>query len=173
MATNAVKMFPRGYGGGAVQDEDDFELHEGHPDVNRLYEIYTSPNSNAGSWVFRRQVLKTAMQVFSTKWFADQDRNRHLHGYNYDFLIDTLKYVSTGKRQLPIYTWRELLIHHPKTYSANMEGRDLIQRTLSEYRMGVPVETFIQKWCTHKGGFDDMVETMNLLFGRIHIKIDD
>jgi hypothetical protein len=62
---------------------------------------------------FRERVLKIAMKAFGVKnlsqWIALQTESPTFTQLHADFLIDTIRYINTGKRQLPIQTWERLI----------------------------------------------------------------
>lgn len=169
---NAVKVFPRGYSGGQSSSTVRDETRLGDPEVTRLYEIYTGPANPSGTWAFRKQVVKAAMRLFggSTNWFLRQDPNPLVTEYNYQFLLDTLRFVATGRREISIYGWPDLISNYPAQSLPSIRQRHDIADAFRELALTTSTEALVQNWCLHKGGFDDLMYTLNILFGDVKIR---
>jgi hypothetical protein len=171
MMPNAASRFPRGYSGGQSSSIEDNRTLDGNKAVTDLWEDYVAPSAMTATWSFRSRALHVAMNVFTVEsnWFINQDRNGYMTGYNFDFILDTLRFISTGRRQLSVHTWPDLVSHQ---YG---EETDVSERcTLTDFmgQNGIPNNTveLLQKWCSQPGGIDDMVCTLNILFGDLTVK---
>lgn len=163
------KLYDGGYHGGDYSAK----VIPGDPKVTELWMEYVNPNIDTTTWVFKKRVLNEAMRLFSSQrnWFEFQERNASLHGNNYDFVVDTLRFILTGRRHLSIHSWAELVSHEhtqQKDVSRRHQLNDFIKKYTRDLRN--PPVGMIQKWCSHKEGFDDMVCTLNLLFGDLSVR---
>ncbi|MOA25787.1 hypothetical protein D3C78_1465350 [compost metagenome] len=105
-------------------------------------------------------------------WFIRQDNNGLILDHNYAFLIDTVRYIATGKRRLSIHTWPMLLTAEPPAGLHLIEERKEIAVLFQTLALNTGTHAMLQRWLSHKGGFDDMMYTMNMLFGTVPTKVD-
>lgn len=171
---NRAKVFPRGYSGGQADSQPVHRTREGDPDVTRLWNQYTSPNNQSTAWSFRREVIAQAKRLLNgtPNWFLCQDVNPLVKEYNYQFLIDTLRFIGKGQRRISIHSWPTLLSNHPVEGLDDVRERHEIADIFEQLGLTTSVTALIQMWCTHPHGFDDMICTLNLLFGDLPVRVD-
>lgn len=169
---NVVKMFPRGYSGGEASSQPANYTREGDPEINQLYDKYCQGNSHSGSWSFRRQVLAAAKRLLNghTNWFIRQDANPMVMAYTYEFLLDTLRFVATGRRRISIHCWPDLLSHNPEDGLTRISERQQIAEAFVDLALSTSVDAVLQRWCGQPKGFDDLMVTLHLLFGEVNLK---
>lgn len=169
---NAVKIFPRGYSGGQSQYKLRYSTRGGDVEITELWDRYTSPQNHSNTWSFQRRVIKAAKRLLSStpNWFIAQDTNEYLDKYNYEFIIDTIRFIGTGRRRMGVYTWRELVSNKPTKYKYDAEERHDIAELFSRLKLTSSASALIQMWCSHPNGFDDMMNTLNILFGDLPVR---
>lgn len=169
---NRVKVFPRGYSGGQADSQPPHYTREGDPQINALYDQYTASNGHTGTWEFRKQVIAAAKRLWNgnTNWFIRQDSNPMVVAYNYQFLLDTLRFVATGHRRVSIHAWPDLLSHNPEDGLTRISERQEIADLFTELALSTSVDAILQRWCSQPKGFDDLMVSLHLLFGEAHIK---
>lgn len=176
MATNAVKPFPSGrdYSGGQNKPATRFVLRQGDPRVHELFVEYTNHAQRAVTWEFQKRVIDLAQDMFSGEysWFIRQDANAFLKDQNYAFILDTVRFIATGRRKFSIHTWPALVTYDVPVVKVDVNGRREIYLLMVE--LGVPTDCnlFLQKWLSHRGGFDDLMYTLHLLFGTVPEKVN-
>jgi hypothetical protein len=171
---NHVKMFPRGYSGGQSRAKPVHSNREGDPEITALWKQYCEPVNNSTSWQFRRLVLGCAKRLLGGRpnWFLSQDPNPWVLAYNYQFVIDTLRFIGTGRRRISIHAWPDLLSNYPKNELPDVSNRHEIADTFTQLALTTSIDALLQLWCSHPKGFDDMICTLNLLFGDHPLKIE-
>lgn len=175
--TNAVKPFDstRDYSGGQYKPTKRFEMRQGDPRVHALFVEFTNFPKQAVTWEFQRRLIDLAQELFEGdySWFIRQDSNALLKDQNYAFVLDTVRFIATGTRKFSIHTWPALVTYDVPVINESVDGRRDIYFLME--KLGVPTDTakFIQKWLSHKGGFDDMMYTIHLLFGTVPAKVND
>lgn len=171
---NNVKVFPRGYSGGQSKAGPTHRTREGDPVVNQLYDQFTAPVNNAKMWSFQRRVVQTAVRLFSGRdnWFMAQDRNPMVQQYNYQFLIDTLRFIGTGRRRIPIHAWPDLLSNYPVEGLDDVAERHDVASVFVDLGLSTSSDALIQMWCQRPNGISDLMYTLHLLFGDVPVKID-
>lgn len=164
-------IYPRGFllPLGPVGDSDDKNVRvPGDEEVSLLYTLYMNQTVNSESWEYRKRVFKAARRLFKdfSHWVGLQTKNEHIYGFNYEFLLDTLNYILTGKRSLSVTDWAGLLIEAPEP-----KKQDVIER-FSKANLhplfkekGYATEDILTAWCAKPHGFEDMVCTLYVLFG--------
>lgn len=160
------------YSGGMNKTDFTTTTIAGDPEVVKMWQEYVNPNIQTSDWVFRKRVLRLAMRLFSSRdWFENQERNAHLHGYNYGFVVDTLRFIATGRRRMSVHVWADL-VSHEHTQQKDPSQRHEIMDFLRNHTlfMNNPPVGMIQKWCSRPGGIDDMICTLNLLFGDLTVR---
>jgi len=135
--------------------------------VEVLYAQYIKRSTNTGSFEFRRQVLSTALFAFGTfrfkSWYLSQHQSPPCGDLHNRFLTDTLKFISTGKREMSLETWAALL-------SMSDEGNSIgLPSPYSEeffnYDHYINLVDVLQEWCCKPNGLEDLLGTLHILFG--------
>lgn len=172
MMPNAVKVFPRGYSGGQSSSLGPLSMRDGDEAVSKLFLEFTSHNNHTGSWEFRSRVIAEAKRLLAgnVNWFIKQDSNALVTEYSYQFLLDTVRYIATGRRKISIHGWPALIGAHPEAGLASVSERREIADTFDQLALSLSADAMIQRWCMHTGGFDDMMYSINLLFGDVHLR---
>ncbi len=125
---------------------------------------------------FRERAIKIALRSFGMKNFLvwaelnkDSPTFTQLHA---DFIMDTMRFISTGKRHIPIDTWERMIapgsndpinkIQYDDEIIQNFpSGYNLPGRKISDY----DIHKVISKWLSKPSGFSDMIITLYILFG--------
>lgn len=163
--------YPRGFiipmvDGGLIRNP-------GNPDVERLYDLLIGNLANVNGWSYRRLVFPTAMAVFGdfATFLSTQKLNPFLYGYNYEFLIDTLRFIETGRRRISVQNWFDLLLenHEPNNDWRTRSNAELESFT-RKYRSDTAA--VVSRWVSHDGGFNDLVVSMHILFGVAKVPLE-
>jgi hypothetical protein len=125
---------------------------------------------------YRERVLKVALRAFGVKnlqqWIMLQAESPTFTQLHADFLMDTVRYIATGKRQLPVQTWERLIgagTNDPATKIVFDPAVLQMIPTGYSVRKQQPTESnlpnVLSLWLRHPGGFTDLVTTLYTLFG--------
>lgn len=136
-------------------------------EVDAVYQSLIAFNPNkSGSWETRRKGVAVAKHLLGRTFNAfvmrQLDRS-FLYGRRFDFIVDTLRYIETGKRTISVDNWYELLDEYPEP-NKQCSGTPHMRQTFNLY----PVLTdpnFISRWCSHPKGYEDMICTLNIIAG--------
>ena len=164
--TNPAKDFR--YNGTTFQQASTVEMvfREGIPEVVSLYREFTEPGAKVNNWQFKRKVINLAMRLFNnggTNWFLRADEDSSIQEYNYEFILDTVRYIATGRRRISMHAWPSLMSAHDP--NAIRKEHMAIRKLFSELALNVSTTELIQRWCSHKDGVYDLMFTLNLMFG--------
>lgn len=115
-------------------------------------------------------VLNLARVFFSESGILDYIKTNlkenEISRYAGDFLLDTVRYILTGKRQLNISVWLPLLSEGQKQLDSK-KGKFDRKAYLSELNLIVGTtnesDICIANWLKHRYGFKDLVMTLYYL----------
>lgn len=157
-------MYPRGY---VTQHQTPTPYTGesfGDEGVSELYDRFTARHSLRYDWVYISAVIKRAGALFGpdfNQWLKIQSpHNPYIYGVNRDFLEDTVNYIRTGVRKMPIHLWRELLVEKPRERSAveaNVKTSPIQPLGRGDDHLG--------GWLSHPEGLSDLICTLHILFG--------
>lgn len=169
---NNVKIFPRGYSGGQSRFNFNYTQRGGEEEVSQLWTEYTAPENKSQTWAFRRRVILAAKKLLSSNsnWFVAQDNNPYVDDYNYQFVIDTLRFIGTGYRRINIHSWQILVSNSPSKGLTAITERHEVAILFKELKLSLSIDALIQLWCQKPNGFDDLMISLNILFGDIQIR---
>jgi len=172
MGTNSVKM-NSDYSGGQAFAQRRYVTSVRDERIRDLMLEYTTFPTRAPQWEFRCRVIAEAKRLFggNYNWFIMQDSNAQLVNWNYKFLLDTIRFIATGRRELDIHAWPMLLTDEPPTGLQLIGARADISAMFKKLALQTSVEAMLQRWCMQKNGFDDMMLTLNMLFGKAVVKV--
>lgn len=128
---------------------------------------------------FRKQILEEALVSFGTKdffsWYRVQ-RFSQLYGANQrDFLEDTIRFLSTGKRSVSIQNWHALLTLGETEDIAREEEREIVKEFFNldvydrpyvgQVNQNSDLLHVICTWMSIPNGDEDLLGTLQILFG--------
>lgn len=108
--------------------------------------------------------LKKTFGDFRQWTWIQATTNRAVHGYTLDFILDTIRYVNTGKREYSLSTWNSLINADPALTNLEVSERiDMFDQ------IPLPsIENLLCEWLKQEGGVDDMFHTAHILFGKVN-----
>lgn len=135
--------------------------------IEELYMQYVHNNNFRPDWDFRRQSLITITQTYGDFWlWAEQQlvTNDYIYDTSKDFLLDTLHYIVTGKRNIDVLNWQDLIFDYPdaRPRSASKERYNLMKDIVGKNIRN----NYISMWCSHERGFEDMIMASHVFFGK-------
>lgn len=141
-------------------------LKESSPDIDvvRLHAMTQKRLVNTDSWRFRSEVINCAAKVFQDfdLWLTlNAQCNEYIYDLNWRLVEDTVQFIRTGERTISLLTMKELILEHPDAQRGVATPRRLAALKLQPKEF----EHAVAMWCSRKGGFIDMLKTMNLFFG--------
>ena len=124
---------------------------------------------------FREQVLKEALAAFGIsrfdRWYLQQLQSPAYGDNHARFLDDTFNFIRGKRREMHPMTWASLIDMEKnpgnlKPSAIAVEFFDL-RNVNADVRFTANDElvNVIQTWCSRPGGFEDMLCTLNILFG--------
>jgi hypothetical protein len=172
MGTNSVKMNNE-YSGGQAQAQRRYITSVRDERIRDLFQEFTTFPTRTEYWEFRRRVIAEAKRLFggNYNWFILQDNNAQRVDWNYKFLLDTIRFIATGRRELSIHSWPMMLSDEPPTGLQLIGGRSDVQDLFKQLALATSIEAMLQKWCSQPKGFDDLMYTLHMLFGKATVRV--
>lgn len=108
--------------------------------------------------------LKRTLGDFREWVWIQVTANRAVHGYALDFLLDTINFIHTGRREYSLSTWESLIEKDPAIIPLDVNSRgDLFKDIV------IPnTEDLLTTWLSHENGVADMFHTAHILFGKVN-----
>lgn len=141
--------------------------------VERLFEQWRSMGRRVTDVDFVEDVVSAALHAFGTtdmyEWCYMQTKSPYFTVNHRQFLNETFDFIETGKRKFSHPTWLRLLkleLASPedaKTYFAYQDFFRVKDSVLLKPPMDV--YTLIERWLSQPGGFDDMLQSLHVIFG--------
>lgn len=121
-------------------------------------------------WDRRRKFILYFNKLYGDFWTWLKQQvvtNDYIYDVNLDFLIDTVRFILTGHRHMAVQNWRDLINEFPvyKSGSASLDRWENFKQEsgLDENHMQ---SNYIGMWCSHDSGFEDLIYTTQIIFGR-------
>lgn len=148
-----------------------------NPHVEAIYAQYIKQSISTSSFEFRKQILQVALASFGTTqfdvWFAAQYTGPAAGDLHNRFLLDTLKFITEGRREMSLETWAALITI---TDEGDRIGKMPAKAELFfcpnpngsvGRRQNTTLIEVIQSWCMRPNGLEDLLGTMHILFGNV------
>lgn len=125
---------------------------------------------------FRERAIKIALLAFGVDnfqhWIKLNQQSPTFTQTHADFISDTVRFIATGKRNMPVNMWESLIAPGSNDPTDPFEFDDAVISLLpngfsvrSRQAVSNNLHNVIAKWLSHTGGFTDMVTTLYTLFG--------
>ena len=124
-------------------------------------------------------IIVEAYRNFGERNFSDfisQQRNsRYFTRQHQDFILDTLRFIQTGKRDTSMRTWELVLRRKLIDDVQSVHQHPRYDKCVSEFFHSSAVDGFpltgsmhrvISQWMSHRNGHEDLLLTLNLVFGK-------
>jgi len=132
--------------------------------------VNASQSDTKNDFLLNEKILECALEAFGTFDLAEWIKINYDSGLSFNhklFIEETLLYIFNGtKRTVSNASWGILL-----TYNGNESGQDKKMLEFTNSCINNPdahvldIKRIIWKWCARNGGIDDMLSSLNVLFG--------
>lgn len=132
-----------------------------------ILEAFKSGRHPKGQHSSRMDAIHRVATLFGNfqSWLDAQDRNPNISQAAYDLILDTLKFIETGKRSVSVETYKFLIGNetHGSAHYRNPHAENRTKRLCDSVKF--PPEDFLFLWLQHPYGFTDMLATASFIFG--------
>lgn len=143
-------------------------------EIEKLFKQHRLGDRSMVSMAFREKILLAAGTAFGTRSFFDwcklQQDSPYFTDMHRRFLNDTFKFIATGERSMNTSTWNQIIAVRPETPEDRKTTylyQDFFKIHLGAL-MARPafINQTVVSWVSQPGGFEDMLATLNILFGK-------
>lgn len=150
--------------------------------VTELWAKYRENNKNFSNMKFREEVLVAALRCFGTKsfyeWCKVQEESKTFTNLHKSFLNDTFNYLTSGNRTVSILTWSTVLSlreindndrkqqYHLAEFLATNKGDHYYPQPIGYVSSADDIQNIIIRWVAKPGGFEDLLNSIYILFGK-------
>lgn len=140
-------------------------------DISALWKEVVSGTQDFKSFEFKERIVRAAITAFGTKtikaWVEAQHRSEYHTPYHQSWIEETLNYVLASKpRAYPWSVWFPLM---RCGQGEPIKGTSMAVRRILEESPDVralSVEDFIVMWCRQPDGVNDLIASLNIVFGK-------
>lgn len=121
-------------------------------------------------WSRRRNFILYFNSLYGDFWSWLKQQvvtNDYIYDVNLDFLIDTVRFLLTGHRHMAVQNWRDLIKEFPapELGAANADRWEYFKQETGLDENHIKTN-YIGMWCRHESGFEDLIHTTQIIFGR-------
>lgn len=144
-----------------------------NPAVEALYSTIIRNGVHADSFEFRKQLAVTALNAFGTKdfyeWYIAQHQSPACGDSHGKYLLDTLKFIQTGKRDMSVETWGSILFMTDEGDDISEAKDKFIEDFFGsvQYQRNRNLVDVIQSWLSQPTGANDLLYSLHILFGKL------
>lgn len=170
---NIAHVYPRGFLSSSKNNDHDPNVQgativrqvSGDELIGALFGEYQANAALRNSTEFKLNVCTRLSQLigsFSLWANVQANNNRYLYDQNWEYFLDTIKFIQTGRRSLSPFTWLELMNERPDP----IPGIDRDRWLAPQQRAALSIsQDYIGRWVSHRGGFDDLMMSAYIMFG--------
>lgn len=144
-----------------------------NPIIEQLFSDWRSQHRRASDVDFLSDVVSAAVQAFGTtdlyEWCFMQTKSPYFTADHRQFLNDTFDYIETGRRKFSHATWMKVLrvrLINPQDALQPYNYQEFFRVSGPlHHRPSSSIYTLIERWLAQPGGFDDLIQTLHILFG--------
>ena len=127
-----------------------------------------------------KAILVEAIRGFGSNDFAEwlelQKKSRYFSKHQQNFILDTLRFIKTGRRETSFRTWEFILkkeqtndtTHVSQNKNFDKEVEDFFSSISSDGKpINIDLNRILAQWLTHRNGHEDLILTLNILFGKM------
>lgn len=136
------------------------------PDVALLWKEYKLGLADPLSFDTQQRLIRCANRLFGnfSEFLTANDQNTRISEQGYEFLKDTIEFITTGKRTVSISSRTgimatEVRMHrteNPKASARKVKLKDLLD--------SIHDRDVLWCWLKHRNGIMDLLSTVNILF---------
>jgi hypothetical protein len=145
--------------------------------IEQLYAQYIRRSADSTSFEFRKKILIAALNAFGAPqfdfWYKLQFQSPVAGDLHARFLDDCLRFMTDGKREMPIETWQAILTVGDTGIRSNdiseyaKEFFGISSNGYNRYSQNTLLVEVIQKWCSQPNGIEDLLCSLHVLFGNV------
>ncbi len=163
---NEFIVYPRGFVAGDPNGGTGVVLSSGDSVADSLYDALIELNGAPKGIELIDSTLDYAIAQFGdfTDWLDHQLGCSLVQGNQREFLLDTLDYIHGRGRLVSLINW-QFILDPLKIKPSDVRVKPLFQAKQYLTPDTASTTQILQKWCQQKGGINDLICTLHVLFG--------
>jgi hypothetical protein len=153
-----------------------------HREVDSIFKAYEDTAMLLRDFDFRQRVLSVAKRAFGEKslhhWCELQRHSPYLTTMHRRFIYDTLGYIYSGRREVSVDSWMNLIearditdvdtrvVYDPSGYFNLKHNDSMRASSLRPQEVPPDLNGAICSWVSQTDGFKDLVYTLYIIFGK-------
>lgn len=131
------------------------------------YADFRNGKVSGDSMEFRLRTIEIARRLFGNfnDWLDAQDQNTKISDQAYELVRDTVIFINTGRRPISLSS-RIGIIADQRQHGSYDNPRAAERRTKLRNELTCSRSDFLYRWVQPTGGFADLVQTLDLFFGK-------
>lgn len=151
--------------------------------ITKLYKATIDGVVGVDKLVFARSVMIEAIRNFETldlsDWIELNKKCKYFTRHHQNFVLDTLRFIKTGRRDTSLRTWdivirKNLVDEQTSVYTNPTFDKQVNQFFNStgndDKAVTNALNRIIPEWLSRRGGLEDLLLTLNILFGKQYNK---
>lgn len=193
--TDKLKLYVRGFFGSSNMSTETFQAPRARPilsvfdldpkalkqvvsneSIVEVYNLMVRRQVIHTDFDFRERAIKLALTAFGVsnfnQWIKLNTQSPTFTQTHADFITDTVRFITTGKRYMPVNMWEHLITPGTNDPTSVIKYDESILDNLpdgfsmrSNQAISNNLHNVIAEWLSHSGGFTDMVTTLYTFFG--------
>lgn len=104
------------------------------------------------------------------QWLRTHAIAAKISATQFDFILDTLRFIATGRRKMSLSNWVNVTKYVPNlqiTESEHASRLKLLNDVIDKYSI---TSNPVPLWCAHESGLDDLIVTTAIMFAGIQLR---
>ena len=141
--------------------------------LDSVYEVYMERKSKRGdtqTYDFLKRAATACAYTYGDflQWARVHAMAAKISVTQFDFIIDTIRFIKTGRRRMNLPLWARVLKFEPNLQVTEVQHATRLKLIEQELE-GLP-NSPIPLWCSHEGGLDDLILASAIMFGGIQTR---
>lgn len=133
--------------------------------ISELYKERVGKAEHTRTFDFMKRAAEQCAYVYGDflQWARVHAIAAKISTTQFDFIIDTIRYIKTGRRTMNLSNWARVVKYDPDIQIT--ESQHAVRLQIVAEALGEVSSNPIPQWCSHEGGLDDLIITTALMFG--------
>lgn len=147
--------------------------------ITEMYEALVGQYTTRDKLTLMKAIILEAFRNFGDRDFGDwvnmQRSSRYFTRKHQEFILDTMRFISTGRRDTSIRTWEIVLRRQLICDTDSVHQNPRYDKCVGEFFNSSAVDgstltgsmhRVISQWMSQRHGHEDLLLTLNILFGK-------
>lgn len=147
--------------------------------VTEMFNVMINQRLAHDKLQFVKAVIYEAYRNFGDRdfmdWISIQRESRYFTRNHQEFILDTMRFIETGKRNTSTRTWEVLLRRNLIDDSQSVHNHPRYAKCVAGFFSSLAVDgkpltgamdRVISQWLSHRNGHEDLLLTLNIVFGK-------